>query len=320
MSIILLIVFINCFDLSEPGYYKIGIDNITNIDLKEENVGFFSISSEFEFSLNLIIKSGEISKNITNFKKNYIFIQGELLQIIPNNEIEINFIIWIVPKYICPRTGYFYHSNDYINFDLAVLNPSLSFCLFSLTETINFFSLSYFPKNIDTNVIIYQPMSISGHYPPILCDNNCNYFKKDPFFISINPKIGNHFEMNLIQRSKIYNIFNSSCEINPISYIVAESEGLSFPGGKILNLNCLNSNSNSKNSIFLIILFIVSILFLFILIYILFFTEFNFQFTKIIRQDEGYLIDKIENSIELDQIIEKSKFEKRNLNNIPKFL
>lgn len=319
MFFLYILKIINSLELLKTGYYMIDeLEKETTFTFNESNIALFIFLGNSEISLS--IYSNNKFNNITNFKKNSLFIQSKNLLIHSNGLLSL--IIWIIPYEICPRSGYYLFSSESISFNLIVDNPKNTFCLFPVPNGSYINTISYIPRNDNLNVNIFDQLTINDLSSPYSCISHCEISKKSPFFIQIKPLIGIHSEFSFYFEGKMHEKANQTCTVESIEYSLPESSSYSYAGGLIHNLQC-GKEIKTKTKPFNIIIVIFGLSgCLMILFYAFFGHNILDYFSDNINQDEGYLIEKLDDTTELEMIVQSNKisFHSNLINNVPKFL
>ena len=287
---------------------------------------FVNFYSDSEILYDMVVSDeGAHVSYVNDSSKTSFFVEGQKITIVPKSNFHVSY--WALPEDICKSTGIFFTTSEIISFDLEVTTQSSKnhhdpICFFSPPYKSNQFTLSAIPSSKGT---LYEAAEF-GNSPPKSFTGSINEKTSSQSFIVVQPtEKSSHVEITLqFTGSKLdnkYKMPHNSCDVSILENISPESNKftISYPGGNPSNIRCGDDVKNEHTPVIFIIV-IVALVFVVIVVGI---TIFVFIMHKKQRDDEGYLIEKQDDSLELSKIVDSARdhtVSPVNLADIPKFL
>jgi len=320
--IFLFLCLTKAIDLYKSGYFLIESDTKIILNFDEANIAAVFIISNNPTRLRIKVSNDDQSQNISVFTGNSIILQGNTAEIENLDRNQFSLAIWIVPYSICPKSAIYYYSKTGISYHLVLNDPKNSFCMFGLSNSSFVSTISVTPNLESTLVSYYQQGALTDTMEPYKCRSYCDFSRKTPFFISIVPTKSIHTEIDLTFTGTMYEQVGSDCKAEVMNYLTPETFSVSYPGGTPTNIKCGQEKSSQMSQFSHGFIYIS----LFAIVMGMGYIIINGNVILLVQQpqknDEGYLIQRIENEPEIETIVEKAKQASisSSIVGIPKFL
>ncbi|OHT14349.1 hypothetical protein TRFO_15257 [Tritrichomonas foetus] len=305
-----------CTDFTKNGFvsYQLEGNKMNTANLDPSLLSTFIFSSQHSVRLDISIP-GHI--NLTSFTDNALFVQTSKVTIFNPNPYPIDIDLWVSNSTTCKNGGVFVYTSDLITFSIAIRKAISSFCIFSLSNSYSTTTL-YQPAK-DAEIQFFRPQETAGVFAPYENSKLTTYL---PFYTRINPKVGEHIEIEYSHRGAMKFAKDTTCVAKNIQYIT-DTEGpivINF-GGYPEKVTCSQASVYLQDkSIYITFLVLCSVtvigIFIFIICMIL---RRNELFGPKNDEENAFLIDQIPEAKRTTDLSEFSTVEANQKLEIPKF-
>ena len=319
------------FPIIEMGFKEFYIKKNEKLVLQIKNdyySNFVNFYSKSDLLYSMIISDADKTyvSYVNDSSKQAFFVEGELITILPKCDLYIG--MWTLGKDICENTGIFVHTHEVLRMNLEITTHSSK----NHHDPICFFTPPFYNNEF---IFTSVPASKGDVYEAAEFGKKVGYSfsgsisKKttSQSFITFQPtETSPHVEVTLQYTGNKINgkkvkIPTNKCEAVVLENISPYSKefGISLPGGTPSDVQCGEAVKDAHTPVIFIIVITAAIF----IVVILVLTAILYLIQRKHRDDEGYLIEKQDDSLELSKIVDTASdrtVSSVNLADIPKFI